>query len=327
MQTSETRYDGTSPPKNAALIFGNAGQLAALQRFAGPMGCIVTDGFDLANGADRNDAGADFDLLLINLRSETDRPVEQMVNVMAYLKEGNADVIVWTDLDGLDEAYAGLPISRCHFLVDTNEAEEMLIFAKVIMRVKMERLHSDNRQIEFSALHRISDELADFAKTLARIAEQDEDNRGAGFAERPVSFRPAPTAIMQPIAIAADKPAEQISASYIRELIKLRRSRDRYFDAELFADPGWDILLDLFAAKFEGATVSVSSLCIAAAVPATTALRWISAMTVNGILVRRHDPKDARRVFIELSKGTAAQMTAYFAETQLRGHQPAHQPV
>ena len=99
----------------------------------------------------------------------------------------------------------------------------------------------------------------------------------------------------------------------MRAIIKLRRLRDRYFQPDLFADPGWDIMLDLYAARQEGKQVSVSSLCIAAAVPPTTALRWITNMTAAGLLVRVQDPDDARRVFIELSAEARDQLDAYFA--------------
>jgi len=88
--------------------------------------------------------------------------------------------------------------------------------------------------------------------------------------------------------------------------------RERFFPHDLFADPAWDILLDLKAAGQEGQHVSVSSLCIAAAVPPTTALRWITAMTDSGMLVRRQDPADARRVFIELSDETSSKLDDYF---------------
>jgi hypothetical protein len=54
------------------------------------------------------------------------------------------------------------------------------------------------------------------------------------------------------------------------------RLRSQHFVPALFADPAWDILLDLAAARIDGRMVAVSSLCIAAAVPATTALRWIT---------------------------------------------------
>jgi DNA-binding MarR family transcriptional regulator len=186
----------------------------------------------------------------------------------------------------------------------------------------MNRVYEGNRDIEFGALNRLSGELADFARTLARIADHDDGNGPIGFAEKPVSFRPAPAAAMHPFAdvqtsvqtsVQTGAP-QSITSAYVRETIKLRRLRDKFFDAELFADPAWDILLDLYAARLDAISVSVSSLCIAASVPATTALRWISGMTESGMLVRRHDPKDARRVFIELSDEVAGQMKAYFTE-------------
>ena len=97
-------------------------------------------------------------------------------------------------------------------------------------------------------------------------------------------------------------------------MIRARRLRARYFDEELFADPAWDMLLDLLQAEIAQHRVPVSSLCIAAAVPATTALRWIKTMTDSGLFNRRADPHDGRRVFIELAPEASAGMRCYFAE-------------
>lgn len=102
-------------------------------------------------------------------------------------------------------------------------------------------------------------------------------------------------------------------ASAIRDIIRARRLREDLFGAGLFADPAWDILLDLMAARIEGRSVAVSSLCIAAAVPATTALRWIKQLTDTGLLRRVADPDDGRRVFIELTDNAATAMATYFA--------------
>nr|WP_047168570.1 winged helix DNA-binding protein [Sphingomonas sp. Y57] len=104
-----------------------------------------------------------------------------------------------------------------------------------------------------------------------------------------------------------------VDSSAIREMIRARRQRDELFGAGLFADPAWDMLLDLMAARLERRPVAVSSLCIAAAVPATTALRWIKQLTEAGLLRRVADPDDGRRVFIELTDHAAAAMDAYFA--------------
>ena len=93
----------------------------------------------------------------------------------------------------------------------------------------------------------------------------------------------------------------QVSAAMVRRLIRLRRDRERHFPADLFGHPAWDMLLDLVAARMEGVDVAVSSLCVAAAVPTTTALRWVRSLSEAGVFVRRTDPGDARRAFITLS--------------------------
>jgi DNA-binding MarR family transcriptional regulator len=100
----------------------------------------------------------------------------------------------------------------------------------------------------------------------------------------------------------------------VRSVIRARRLRSRFFEEELFADPAWDMLLDLLQAEIAQLRVPVSSLCIAAAVPATTALRWLKTMTDKGIFLRRADPHDGRRVFVELSPSASEGMRRYFAE-------------
>jgi len=116
--------------------------------------------------------------------------------------------------------------------------------------------------------------------------------------------------------VPGEEPEPQpVTADFVRQVIRARRARARFFAGELFADPAWDILLDLMAARLERKAVSVSSLCIAAAVPATTALRYIKTMTDEGLLVRQPDPMDGRRVFIELAPQTAEKMHSYLSQS------------
>jgi DNA-binding MarR family transcriptional regulator len=100
----------------------------------------------------------------------------------------------------------------------------------------------------------------------------------------------------------------------VRRIIRQRHLRARFFDRDLFADPAWDILLDLTAARAEHIRVSVTSLCIASGVPPTTALRWITQMTHAGLLQRVEDEADRRRAFIALSDRAADAMARYFAD-------------
>lgn len=106
----------------------------------------------------------------------------------------------------------------------------------------------------------------------------------------------------------------EVSADKVMTVIRARRLRTRYFPDELFADPAWDMMLELFRAELAQQRVAVSSLCLAAAVPATTALRWINTLVQKGMLNRRADPRDGRRVFVELAPETHDAMRRYFAE-------------
>lgn len=107
----------------------------------------------------------------------------------------------------------------------------------------------------------------------------------------------------------------------VRTEIRNRRSRARYFSQELFADPAWDILLDLFEAELLSRQISVSSACAAASVPSSTAIRWLSSMVKRGLLVRRADPGDGRRTLVELAPDTSIAMHRYF--TDMNNHAQA----
>ena len=98
----------------------------------------------------------------------------------------------------------------------------------------------------------------------------------------------------------------------VGELLKLRRNRDRFFPAEIFADPAWDILLELYAAELGQRRMTVSCVCTAACVPATTALRWINTLEENQLVQRRDDRFDGRRVFLSLTDDGLAAMNDYF---------------
>ena len=250
-------------------------------------------------------------LFLIDFTSISDKQEQEIANILSYLKDSNARAVVWTDFDRLDVAYALFPSTPCQFLVDADQTEAMLILERASKRGRMDQLHDNSRDDGFEELHRMRDEVASFAEALARLAGDRQPERQI-LADKPVSFRPAPSA--SPFIEAPRPTPGSWSAKEIRSLIHKRRMRDQFFAQDLFADPAWDILLDLMAARMEGKHVSVSSLCIAAAVPATTALRWITGMTESGLLERRMDPNDARRVFIELSKNTISQLEQYFAK-------------
>jgi hypothetical protein len=164
------------------------------------------------------------------------------------------------------------------------------------------KLHDHGVEGEAERLRRLSEEVARIAGALAELSSSAKS----------VAHMPA-------CDFAAIADADTVDANMVRNLIRIRRLREQFFPRDLFADPAWDMLLDLMAARLEQSRVAVSSLCIAAAVPATTALRWIRTLTEHGLFVRRADPEDGRRIFIELSDNAGEALAAYFHTAQQLG--------
>jgi DNA-binding MarR family transcriptional regulator len=96
-----------------------------------------------------------------------------------------------------------------------------------------------------------------------------------------------------------------------RLIYNKRRKRSRWFAEVDFGEPAWDILLDLYASEAEGKTVNVSSACIAAAVPPTTALRWLTSLEAEGWVQRTPNPDDRRTSTLRLTKKASEAMTGY----------------
>jgi DNA-binding MarR family transcriptional regulator len=136
----------------------------------------------------------------------------------------------------------------------------------------------------------------------------------AGSAElAAVQFRPIATHPMlgRTHLLAGDSGSGEWSR-LVRSEIQARAARTRFFEASLFSDPAWDILLELFCAEQEGRRVSISAAGLAAEIPLTTALRWINALEREGLAERMGDPTDARRTFLSLTETGLRAMTLYF---------------
>jgi len=249
-----------------------------------------------------------------------------------FCQLSNIALLIRVDLDDLDNVLAQVKYSNVEHLLSDNAAELLISLQSRIKR-SQSVLFADRDEIDFADLKRISADVERIARALVDLSGSEnpvgerpkiespfiEPPVEAKVSDAPVSFKP-----MQPSELKGfDAPDSSIqtatdlqrpaSASQVRDLIKARRLRDQYFDAELFADPAWDMLLDLMAARLEGVKVSVSSLCIAASVPPTTALRWIKTMTDEKIFLRTADEKDGRRIFIELSDEATAGMIGFFS--------------
>ena len=98
----------------------------------------------------------------------------------------------------------------------------------------------------------------------------------------------------------------------VRSHMKLRRPRDRILPGGLFAEPSWDILLDLYVAHQADKPLSVSAVCTIPGVPPTTALRHVKHLVDRGYVVRQPSPNDGRRVYLHLASDMMRQIAAVF---------------
>ena len=81
-------------------------------------------------------------------------------------------------------------------------------------------------------------------------------------------------------------------------LNEARQQRGRFFNSNLFADPAWDMLLELYGASLTERRLTVSRLAERSGVPSTTALRWIATLETEGLIDRQNDRFDRRRRFL-----------------------------
>jgi DNA-binding MarR family transcriptional regulator len=103
-----------------------------------------------------------------------------------------------------------------------------------------------------------------------------------------------------------------------RSIQSARRIRNSLWNVELFADPAWDLLLDLYVRHLESRRTGISAACDAANVPMTTALRWIGKLEQEGLAIRLQDWRDGRRTLVSLTDDGVQRMDRYFEALQER---------
>ena len=233
----------------------------------------------------------------IEIDRELGPSVEPLLDQVARdVGEGRYSAIVSTTSMLIDPLFALLEDGPIELIADADRTDRItaLVTAAGLRQVGPSVAEaSTDRNSE--RLRQLSEEMNRIASTLARLS--------AG-----------PGAVSPILEVPRTSDLPSISADTVRDVIRARRLRSRFFSEELFADPAWDMLLDLLKAEIEQVRVPVSSLCIAAAVPPTTALRWLKTLVSQGLFVRRADPHDGRRVFVELAPEASYALRRYFAE-------------
>jgi DNA-binding MarR family transcriptional regulator len=261
-------------------------------------GLRIADTVGLEQAPERIELQASASALWIELEQDSGASMDRLLDhVNRDAGHGRYLAIVAVPGVLLDMVAARLPEGGVELLVDADEADRTAALAVALTDAgRPDRLSDIASDQNATRLRQLSDEVSRIASTLARLSS------GPAPVAHPTELPP----------VAGDVP--QVSADAVRSVIRARRLRSRYFDEGMFADPAWDMLLDLLQAEIAQLRVPVSSLCIAASVPATTALRWLKTMTSQGIFLRRADPNDGRRVFVELAPPASQAMRRYFAD-------------
>lgn len=271
------------------IVADGAGAEARARRAADDAGCRVADVVALASAAERIGRQVHADAILVEIDNDGGDALDAVLDRLEILSGlGRGRSVVSSPASLIDIVAARAWNGRIEQLVNSAPRERAAAVREACAPEDV-RLHDLKDQP--GRLQQLSQEVGRIADILANLSIDEAAEPGS-------------------------RSEDTLTAAHVRTIIRARRLRDRYFGAELFADPAFDMLLDLMAHRLESQRVAVSSLCIAAAVPATTALRWIKALTDQGMFVRTADPHDGRRVFIELSDQAADRFAAYLRAVQ-----------
>lgn len=254
------------------------------------------------------------DVVLIDCPQVDAARMAALMQVDVRAARAGAQLLVSTSLAALDDVFACLDQSAPQILVSPTRAELIVALGYALARRprgQVRELSAEDRLL----LLRLAEQVSQIAGRMDRLDPPADGTGGGGSVFRLESpaqaFRPAADDTDR-LVRAARPPLPD--PRLVRRIIRQRQLRARFFDGELFADPAWDMLLDLTAARVEHQRVSVTSLCIASGVPPTTALRWIGQMVEAGLFERVEDDSDRRRAFIQLSDRAADGMARYFVE-------------
>ncbi len=261
-------------------------------------GLRIADAVTIDQATERFERQASASAVWLELDSDCGGAMDRLLDgVNRDVRDGRFTAVVAATAALVDPVAARLSETGVELLIDASDSDRVAALAVAVSGAYRAGRLSDVASDRNSArLRQLSDEVSRIASTLARLSTGPAD------VPRPTELPPA----------AGDLP--DLSAETVRTVIRARRLRSRYFEDGMFADPAWDMLLDLLQAEISQLRVPVSSLCIAASVPATTALRWLKMLTQQGIFLRRADPHDGRRVFVELAPSASQAMRRYFAD-------------
>ncbi len=297
----------------AVSIFADRSYLRAeMEEDASAAGLRIAQTADLGNLLTAEPGPALGDLVLVDCPVIDGAELAALARLDLRAAKSGAQLVVSTSIGSLDDVFGCLDQSEAQILVTPSRADRVIALGRTLARAgnRVRELSDEDRL----ALLRLTEQVGQIAQRLEALSSS---SGGAAADASPFRFEGAGDEGRldegtDRLVRAARPPLPD--PRLVRKIIRQRQLRARFFEGDLFADPAWDMLLDLTAARAEHVRVSVTSLCIASGVPPTTALRWIGQMTDAGLLQRVDDETDRRRAFITLTDKAADAMARYFAE-------------
>lgn len=261
------------------------------------------------------------DIVLVDCTAVTLATAAWLAQLDAQIARQGGQLILNCSSTTLEQAFFHCDQSQPQLLMEASRADVMLAFGQAAFAVPSYRVKEVDRDNHF-LLMRLLEQVTKIAMRLEVATDASPDSALMGIAAQSPSENEAAHVLR-----VTEKSAtpSQITRPplpdprLVRSIIRQRQARSRYFDGELFADPAWDMLLDLTAVRAEHKRVSVTSLCIASGVPPTTALRWIAQLVAVNVFQRVEDDADRRRAFVALSDKASDAMARYFVEVQQIG--------
>lgn len=140
-------------------------------------------------------------------------------------------------------------------------------------------------------INQIIDELSALKSNIAEISEKVENQLRADI---------------------LDNDDNKLLRVFVSRYMENRNLRNKMISQDLFSDPCWDILMDVFSARLNDKNISVSAVATAGNMPHTTGLRYIDTLEKIGYIYRERDDWDGRRIFVKMTDDTFRMMKEYF---------------
>ena len=155
--------------------------------------------------------------------------------------KAGAQLVVSTTMAALDSVFGCFSLSAPQILVDPGRAERIIAIGRVLARVPNLRLREMGEEDRLMLL-RLTEQVGRIAERLEKLSPGQREGGGAFRFESPAQAWRAQGEDQRSAREEEQRPRLP-EAAVLRRIIKARQARMRHFDADLFADPAWDLSL------------------------------------------------------------------------------------